>query len=79
MPQRKPSPRQCANARRVQEAILHEVNLLSNEGIGPHELVAGLGSALADVIGTSWGDPMVAHWFAEQAQMLERWSAGDAN
>jgi hypothetical protein len=67
-----PTRRQCADAERVQAQMLHEANLLASEGVGPHEIVAGMGSALADVIATSWGQAAVAQWFASQASLIQQ-------
>lgn len=65
-----PTQEQCAAAKRVQEIMLHEANLLSAEGVGPHEMIAGMGSAVADVIATAWGQAAVARWFATQADLI---------
>lgn len=66
-----PTPEQCARAARVQRQLMAEVSLLACEGVSPHEMIAGLGATIADVLTTAWGPTAVAPWFKNQAAMIE--------
>lgn len=65
-----PTDEQQDRAERVQIAVIAELNLLAREGVTNAELLAGVGSAVADLITCTAGPLHVAPWFERQAQLV---------
>ena len=65
-----PTPEQQARCERVQQALCNELNLQAREGATPIELLAGAGSAVADLITCTAGPEHVAQWFERQAELV---------
>ncbi|MBU2340023.1 MAG: hypothetical protein KKE77_02120 [Alphaproteobacteria bacterium] len=65
-----PTKEQQDRAERVQHAVIAELNLLAREGVSNAELLAGMGSAVADLITCTAGPVAVAPWFERQAELV---------
>lgn len=72
-----PTGEQQDRAERTQHAICAELNLLSREGVTIPELLAGIGSATADLITCTAGAEAVAPWFERQARLIRELQEGD--
>lgn len=66
---REPTAEELDQAKRVQLAICHELNLMGREGTHPAVLLAGTGSAIAALITSVWGNSHVPSWFHHQGDM----------
>ena len=67
---------QKAAAAKVHFAVLHEMNLAGIEGASVAAILAGAGTAIADVITAKGGSERVAPWFEAQAPMLRKLEQG---
>lgn len=65
-----PTPEQERQAERVQTAVVAEINLLGRERIEPTVLLAGLTSALCDVLTSIYGVAVVERYFRDQADLI---------
>lgn len=72
-----PTEEQQAHAILVQYQILENIGKLINEGIDVRVILAGVGSATASLIATTYGFPAVAPWFANQALLCRDKLAGN--
>ena len=68
----RPSDEQQQQALLVQHDVIEVLNRLAKEGIDRRIIMAGLGSATADLITCSFGPQAVAPWFDRQAEMVRR-------
>lgn len=73
-----PTSEQLLQAERVQKVICGEINLLAGEGICLAALLAGLGTAVADLITSQRGAEHVAPWFDRNAQLVRQLQSRDS-
>ncbi len=65
-----PTAEQVEQTKRVERALIHEMNLLGREGVPTACILTGLGMVIADLITTQAEPAAVAPWFEKQAAML---------
>lgn len=65
-----PTAQQRAQAELVQQDLIEEINRLIREGIDYRVVLAGVGSATADLIASTLGAAAVAPWHDMQAKLV---------
>lgn len=73
---REPTADEARLAERVQHELIDAMNLLGREGIDPRIILAGAGSAVADLVASRFGMHAVPRWFATQAKITADAIAG---
>lgn len=64
-----PNAEQEAQARLVQHDVVELINRLCLEGIDRRVIMAGLGTAIADLVTCTFGPSAVVPWFQKQADI----------
>jgi hypothetical protein len=67
-----PTPEQQEQAKRVQEAVARELELLAAEGVDPTLLIAGTSAAMTDLVRRAYGPQCVAPLLMRQARLAEQ-------
>ena len=71
-----PTAEQVEQTKRVQRALINELNLLAKEGVPVACILTGLGMTIADLITTQAEASAVAPWFEKQAAMVRELQGG---
>jgi hypothetical protein len=74
--QQEPTAEQIEQAKRVEKALCHEINLLAREGVPVACILTGLGVTIADLLTCQRGAESVAPWFQAQADMITALQTG---
>lgn len=61
---------QIDQAKRVEDTLCNELNLLAREGVPVPILLSALGTVIADLLTCQTGPQSVAPWFARQADLI---------
>lgn len=72
-----PTRSEVEAAKRVRDAVLHEMNLIGLEGASVRAVLAGASTAISDVIAAKAGPDRIVPWFEGEADRYRQLQRGE--